>query len=510
MKRACALWLWASLAGCSSINFDYPREQIFAISQEDASATKIGKITAKSEHQRAPGESGFHLLNDGVYALSARLVLAQHAQKTLDVQYYIFSRDITGYGFLGALIDAADRGVRVRILFDDFQTLDYDEMFMALDSHPNISVRVFNPFASRKFRVMDAFKFSLINRRMHNKSLIADNSIAIIGGRNIANEYFGAHEDYNFGDLDVATVGPIVPEISTMFDQFWNARSSLPPEAFAAKPELPSESLKDLRQTIAQALAGSSDDIYVDAVKADYTKFMRPQARWDEAQYELLYDHPDKVLADRDDEIQLIADGIFEHVKKAKQELIVVSPYFVPRREGEALFQSLIDKNVEVKIITNSQAANNPTVAHVGYSPSRKRLLEMGVELYEVKALGINEVYKRVGRDHTRSTLHTKAFMIDQEKLFIGSFNWDQRSLNINTEMGVLIKSEAMCQPILASLERNLNEKTYQVMLDESGDLYWVDRSSEPAKYLSTEPDTSWWGRFLVGLIGILPIDSQL
>ena len=501
----------AALAGCATVDFDYPKPESYAI--EGNSDTFLDGLIQPYEDTH-PGQSGFILLTDGIDALAARLYLATQAQKTIDAQYYLITDDSIGYVFVGALLDAADRGVRVRLLVDDIQTAGYDTGLAALDSHPNFEVRVFNPFAHRKLRFADGItSFSRINRRMHNKSFTADNEASVVGGRNIADEYFGARSDVNFGDVDVLGIGPVVREVSNMFDTYWNHESAAPIPAFADMPENPEQALSELRAKIILETEVLRKSVYAEALLEDYrayTGVAMEKFTW--AEFDLAWDSPDKVYkkVERQGDLQRITSKLKESIDSAQSNLILVSPYFVPRKRGEEYLLELAARDVEVMVITNSLAATNHTIVHSGYAPSRKKLLRGGIELREVRFSAGLDGIERGGTGAELATLHTKAFVVDCHDLFIGSFNWDPRSAYINTELGVIIKSPELGSKLCNRIESVIDEKTYDVILNEKNDVRWVDRSNQEEVIYTKEPDTGWWTRFKVGFQQFIPIKGQL
>jgi len=499
------------LTACATVDFDHPKEPSYALSDFDG--TWLDGITDPFEEAN-PGKSGFYLQTDGIDALAARIYIAQRAQKTIDAQYYLITNDSIGYVFINSLLQAADRGVRVRLLLDDIQTKGYDTGMAALDSHPNFEVRVFNPFAGRAMRIGDGVtSFSRVNRRMHNKSFTVDNQITIVGGRNIADEYFGARSDVNFGDVDVLAVGPVVRDVSTMFDQYWNHEAAAPVPAFAKMPADPAEALLKLRERIAEEIETIKQSQYAEAVIADYEGYLQSTMEiFNWADYELAWDSPDKVYKKvaREGHIQTIISKLKTSIDEAKEEVIIISPYFVPRKEGIEYLLRLRKRGIDVTVITNSLAATNHTIVHTGYAPSRKKLLQAGVKLREVRFNAGLDGIERGGTGATLATLHTKAFIVDCEDLFIGSFNWDPRSVYINTELGVIIKSSEMSSWVCDRLDVALDDKTYDVVVNDKGKVRWIDRSGDQEIILSKEPDTSWWTRFKVGIQRILPIKDQL
>ncbi|MCP4001726.1 MAG: phospholipase D family protein [Gammaproteobacteria bacterium] len=499
------------LTACSSVNWDYPKPTSTALTDYDG--TYLDGITDPFEESH-PGKSGFSLKTDGIDALAARLFIARHAQKTIDAQYYLISNDAIGNIFINTLLQAADRGVRVRLLLDDIQTKGYDAGLAALNSHPNFEIRIFNPFSGRSFRAGDVItSFSRINRRMHNKSFTVDNQVTIIGGRNIADEYFGARSDVNFNDVDVIAIGPVVRDVSTMFDIYWNHKASAPIPAFAKMPKDPATQLLELRTELNKEVKAIQQTEYAEAVLEDYDSYFKANIEtftW--ADYRLAYDSPDKVYKKvaRKGNIQTITSELVTAVEAAQKQLIIISPYFVPRKNGIEYLLNLRSKGIEIIIITNSLAANNHGIVHAGYMSSRKPLLEAGVKIYEARTTSMAEGVDRGANGDSLATLHTKAFLVDCTDVFIGSFNWDPRSININTEMGVIITSAEIGNKICENGPENLRERTYEVVLNDKGKVQWIDNSGEAPVIYNKEPDTNWWQRFKVGFQRMLPIKGQL
>ena len=296
-----------------------------------------------------------------------------------------------------------------------------------------------------------------------------------------------------------------------MFDSFWNNQLSLPVQAVAEMPEDPEATLNKLRNTINQQFESSKNTQYAAAVIADFEKYLAAEEdifTW--APYVLAYDPPEKADKKLAKTAPSIVDPLVESVMKAQEQLIVVSPYFVPRKKGLQFFQQLRDRDIEVSIITNSLAANNHTIVHSGYAPSRKPLLEMGVKIYEVRATAEMEESKRGGNEDALATLHTKAFIVDSDELFVGSFNWDPRSVNLNTEIGVIIESTELTAEMLIRLERGEANNAYEVVLNDIGQLRWVDRSGDQEVMLTKEPDTTWSKRTSAVLMELLPVRGQL
>ena len=431
---------------------------------------------------------------------------------TIDVQYYLIKNDIVGRAFILSLLRAADRGVRVRLLLDDMFTKGYDVGLAALHSHPNFEIRIFNPFRRGSAgRTLGAVTdFSRINRRMHNKSFTIDNQVTIIGGRNIADEYFGVREDAKFGDLDVMAIGPIVQEVSDMFDTYWNHSNALPALAFVKELEDPQAALNELRERLEGALDEISDSKYAEAVRVRIDKYVGAgQELFDWAPYRLVVDSPDKGIKKKAKEADSITTPLLESLQSAEKELVIISPYFVPQKRGIEGLTEIQKSGVEVTVITNSLAANNQFTVHGGYAPSRKPLLEAGIKLYEVRPDADVSGTEFVNASGAKATLHTKSFIVDDEEVFIGSFNFDPRSANINTELGVIIYDSDLALIYAELIDEALPSQTYEVFLNEKGKVRWrTDQDGQEIIY-DKEPETTWGQRFGAGFARILP-KSQL
>ena len=503
--------LIALLTGCASIDFDYPRlESTAAV---DTSDTYLGSRAAELFASKSETESGFYPLNDGIDALTARLLLAERAERTIDTQYYLIKTDTTSTAFIDALLRAADRGVRVRLLLDDVFTKGYDAGMAALNSHPNFEIRIFNPFnrgaAGKAWSGLT--NLGRVNRRMHTKSFTVDNQFTIVGGRNIADEYFGAREDAKFGDLDVVGIGSVANNVSSMFDSFWNHETALPLPAFAKMPDDPTAQLVILRERLLRAREQIKDTKYAEAVKATALEFMgKDKGAFEWAPYELVYDSPDKGIRSKTGPSIAITPKLVESLMSAEKELIVLSPYFVPRKRGVEIFSELQARGVKVTIVTNSLAANNQIAVHGGYAPSRKPLLKNGVKIYEVRPDADVAGAEIVAASGAKATLHTKAFLVDRKQVFIGSFNFDPRSANLNTESGVIIQSQQIGSRFGDSVDAALKTQAYELFLNEDGKLRWRGFVDSKEVIYKKEPESTWGERFIAGFIRFLPVRGQL
>ena len=496
--------------GCATVDFDYPKETSTA--PVDTADTFLGQAVLRLADGEAPDHSGFYLMMDGVDALATRMQLAFRAERTIDAQYYLITNDLVGRIFILSLLRAADRGVHVRLLIDDIQTKGYDTGMAALDSHPNFEVRVFNPFASRTARAWDGLRsFSRINRRMHNKSFTVDNQVTIIGGRNIASEYFAAREDVNMGDVDVMGIGPVVNDISNMFDTYWNHRAAAPVPAFAKMPDDPAAALVTLRQRLEDTRQEADRSAYADAVRASIVRQQQVfHQEMDWAPYQVVFDSPDKSDKKKAKDAASIVTPLREAVTSAEEELIFVSPYFVPMKSGINFLTGLREQDIEISVITNSLMATNHDIVHTGYMPARKPLLKAGVRLFEVRPdaaiRGVDYTQFRTAE----GTLHTKGFIVDRKRLFLGSFNWDPRSVDINTELGVIIDSPRLAAGLAERIDEKLPEATWEAVLSDRGKVQWIDRRDGQEVILTKEPGTTFGKRFKVRMMRMLPVKSQL
>ena len=476
----------------------------------DTCETQLGRAVAPLVEAH-PNVSGIFPLGDARDAFAARMRLAQRAERTLDVQSYIWRKDMTGTLLFQALHDAADRGVRVRLLLDDNNTSGLDPILAALDSHPDIEVRLFNPFVIRKPRIGYLTDFFRANRRMHNKSFTADNQATIIGGRNVGDEYFGATEGVLFVDLDVLAIGPVVRDVSHDFDRYWNSASSYPVDRLL--PRTGAEQLANL--TIAAKRVETAPEAvgYVNAVRD--SAFMQQlvartlQFQW--AATHLISDDPAKGLG-RAKPDQLFPERLKEVIGYPTMELELVSAYFVPSDAGVKSFVALAKNGVKVKVLTNALEATDVPAVHAGYAKHRKELLKGGVQLYELRRASATDMGgKHIGVwGSSGSSLHAKTFAVDGSRVFVGSFNFDPRSAKLNTELGFVIESPALAGDIERTFATRVPNHAYQVHLSDKGQPYWIAHESDRTSRYDKEPGTSFWLRAFVWLLSLLPIDSFL
>ncbi len=499
------------LGACSSLPSLDQRVPSYAIT--DTADTALGR-ELQPLLEAHPGLSGFHTLLDGESAFLARLRLVAAAQKSIDAQYYIWHRDLTGGVLVGQLLAAADRGVRVRLLLDDLDTAGKDEALRTLDSHPNIEVRVFNPFANRGARPVDfVADTARVNRRMHNKTLTVDNQASIFGGRNIGDEYFQAGEEVGFGDLDALAIGPIAGEISSQFDLYWNSRWAYPINAFDWPQALPAGALDAQRKQASDYMAEAVNTHYAGVLKqfelATVDSIADIDYVW--SQWLLAYDQPEKVEATEISEETHLAPKLRQAADRTQHDLIIVSPYFVPGDELTEYFSSMVERGVRVRILTNSLQANDVSLVHAGYMRYREALVRGGVELYEFRAHAERvEKSKRSRIGASKSSLHAKFFDFDKTYLFVGSFNLDGRSAALNTELGAWFRSPDEAAELSDSFDDWILKVAYRVKLDARGDLEWETLDQGQLRIEHHEPDTTWWKRFSTRVLSWIVPESQL
>ncbi|MFM0741819.1 phospholipase D family protein [Paraburkholderia xenovorans] len=502
------------LSACASLPPQTGRSTTHALTGTDD--TPLGTAFVPQERQH-PDNSAFHLLPNGVDALLARIVLADAAERSLDLQYYIWHDDLTGRHLAAAVLKAADRGVRVRVLLDDLGTGADDQVLLAINSHPNIEIRLFNPIANRTFKKLgSALEFSRINRRMHNKALIADNQAAILGGRNIGDEYFGASSEVDFGDLDVLTFGPVVHKVSTAFDEFWNSDAAYPIANLTGRNADP-DALPAYRAKLAAFIAGEQDSPYVTQAKsrlADTLHARDTDFSWGKAT--LLYDDPAKITRSPDDpQGHLLSQFSALRIEPA-HEVLVISPYFVPGKKGVQWMRAQVQRGVRVTVLTNSLAATDVAAVHAGYQRYRQDLLDAGVHLYELKPASDEDtsLKKKSLLGSSKASLHAKTYVFDRSSVFIGSMNLDPRSITLNTEIGVYCESAPLAAQVADGLEPQLDQIAWRLenRTDANGKtrIVWIDTAPDGTTRELDEPGVSSMKRIGIWFLGLLPIESQL
>ena len=467
-----------------------------------------------------PGVSAVQLLQQNAVAFAFRAGTAAAAERSLDIQYYVWQDDLTGRLLAAELMRAADRGVRVRLLLDDLDARTRHDLFQVVDLHGNIEVRIFNPFYSRYGTFGKTMEFLVrgtrLNHRMHNKAWIADNTIAIIGGRNVGDEYFGASQQSNFSDTDLVLAGPVVEQVSREFDEYWNSPDAVPVSAFDVRKPTPAD-LEKLQQDLGNFEQQAGESSYVLVLRdpdrrAELMADIPPPIEVRDIR--VLADDPSKVGTNEQGlRASQVLDGLSSVMGGAEHELLIVSPYFVPGKQGAASLSEASRRGVKVEVLTNSLDATDVVAVHVGYARYRKELLRSGVELYEMKrSTADGAATKHVSvLGSTGATLHTKAMIVDSRWSFVGSMNIDPRSANLNTEMGVLVDSPQLASQLRAQFEANTSpDLSYRVVMDPKRGLTWHDSKDGEQRVLEREPDASVSRRIGATLLRALPMESQL
>jgi putative cardiolipin synthase len=506
-------------AGCASLPDNSGRPVSHAYT--DTQDTRLGKgiQAAMARHPEKSGQSGFILLGNGLDAFVARAVLANNAERSIDTQYYMIHNDVVGRLFVDQLLKAADRGVRVRLLVDDIDQAGRDIGAATLDSHPNVEVRIFNPFIRGRGRTLQYVTgFGKQTRRAHNKSFTVDNQVTILGGRNIGDEYFEADPDMAFMDLDVIGAGPVAGEVSASFDQYWNSSLSYPISTLVKK--LPTaQEIESRKQEFDAFIAKQAESEYLEHLRnSDLANNLRQQKVWYQwGAGKVVADDPEKLTHDTSDTTYRLSEQLRPDMAGIKKELIIFSPYFVPGKSGVAFFKQLRDRGVRVKVLTNSLASTDVSIVHAGYARYRERLLRMGVELYELNVNLSPEMRKEMkaaGIGRSKSSLHAKAFVLDREKVFIGSLNLDPRSLVQNTEIGVVFTSQNIANYIAGGFDREIEKVAFRLELRKEKNgrekLFWHGIVDGKARTFDVEPYVGFWKRFGVSLMGMLPMESQI
>lgn len=521
-----ALVLALAASACASLPQDVERRPSSALA--DWQATPLGQVTARSSPD--PALSGFHLVSSGEEAYGTLVTLADRATRTLDLQYYIVAADESSREILRHVRAAAERGVHVRLLVDDLHSDGKDPAFLRFARHPNIEVRYFNPFPGGRFSKATRFLSSLtdvrrVNRRMHNKVFIADNALAMTGGRNIGNAYFLRAPDTNFVDLDVIVAGPAVRRLSEAFDRYWNSEFAFPVESLAreqqpgrpgAAPGMPASSPGGPEQALVDEAAqreaerkrleasGMTAPARIDPGKSflalELSKGGKLPLDW--ARASVLVDDPAKVSPDKlQDSDGSLIDEFAKMVNSAREEVILITPYFVPGERGVQWLTGLSARGVKVRVLTNSLAATDSPIVHVGYKRYRKDLLRGGVELHELKTR-LNRQQRAVGDfKSSQASLHVKAAVVDRTHLFVGSMNLDPRSVTQNTETGIIVENARLAGRVAQLFSGAIGENSWRVQLSPEGKVQWVDGSGKDAVVLDTEPDTKWSERIWVDVL---------
>lgn len=508
---AIALLLVLTLTSCSSWLPPSPmakgeKEKFFNPSPKGELAAKVLELTNEKGSQSAA-----YPLSKGTDAFLARINLINAAQDSIDLQYYIYHQDLTGKYLNKQLLLAAQRGVKIRLLLDDLNTDSKDPFLKYLNSFPGVEVRLFNPSPNRSLKPLGfIFNYSELNHRMHNKSFTVDSSLSVMGGRNIGDEYFGASHSLEFGDFDLLLIGQAVKDVGQQFDLYWNS-----PYSYALEDLDGNFNAKTYEKEKLEAWTKELDSLV--AQRADYRKDLetsivhqfsskdpkkRKQIPWHWGWGELYYDMPSKVSRSNP---KVLMDELRKEILKAKRELFIISPYFIPGEAGVLALEKLAKKGVKIKVVTNSLASTDVVPVYSGYSPYQEDLIKAGIEVYEIK---VNPAHKpKSFTGSSNSSLHAKTIIIDKEKTFVGSLNLDPRSVKWNTELGYLFKNKNFSEIVNEKMMEKLKLNAYQIIL-RNGEIHW--RDLESGLVYKKAPDTSWMRRWGNSILKFLPIENQL
>jgi len=508
LARGAWLTLWLLVAGCAQLP---PRPMMPVATAVPAGVgAELDRLIATQEESH-PGASGFRLVSDGPEGFAIRAMASRIAGRSIDVQTYIWNGDTTGLALASILLAAADRGVKVRLLVDDMDARAKNDGLAALDAHPDIEVRMFNPLPSRSGTMAFFIDFlgdaKRLNHRMHNKTWIVDNRIAVVGGRNLGDEYFGADTEVNFVDLDFAMVGPVVRDASASFDRYWNSEVVYPISVLSAENVSP-EALEQLRGKLAVAMEEAKKSRYAEALRRDDAIARLVGGDWPmtwTSTYRFIADDPSKATRDPDPKNSHVLAAIVPLLRDAQKDMTIISPYFVPGKDGTANLARSAQAGKGIRILTNSLAANDVAMVYGAYEQYREKLLESGVQLWELKPLpGSKTTYSMFGSGG--SSLHTKGLSVDEETLVVGSYNLDARSTELNCEQVVMVGSPELARKFMGIFDQQASgERSWKVTLSE-GHTSWTDGM----KTYDSAPEASAGRKFQAWLAGVLPIEAQL
>jgi putative cardiolipin synthase len=481
----------------------------------DCNACEEGLEAAIAKLVRAhAGCSGVRLVADGLDAFALRVQSARAAQRTLDVQTYIWRDDSTGRFIANELVRAADRGVHVRVLLDDMDARPRDLVLDAMDAHPHIEVRMFNPFRTRSGTLRTLAEVMQrgrrLNHRMHNKCWIADAALVICGGRNLGDEYFSSAQEINFIDLDLLLLGPAVASCVAEFESYWRYELSVPISKLR-KYSHRKLTLTRLRTRLHSSTNDTKSEAFASGLADNrLTAWLRPEFVWSR-NVRVVADDPSKALG-AGAQASHVLDSMVDEMQAASRQVLLISPYFVPGIGGTAALRSLARQGAEVAVLTNSLGATDVAIVHSGYAKYRLPLLEAGVRLFELKAtLVFKDARTRMRLGSSRASLHTKAAVIDGDRVFVGSFNIDPRSADLNCEMGVWVRSSKLALALTTSFRSGCDpQRSYRLALRSGPNIEWMESVNSVAVHHQREPGASWLRRALVRVLELLPIESQL
>jgi putative cardiolipin synthase len=509
-------------AGCASATRPAGMAAPVSSAMSNTDDTALGQSTTLHLGGQT-GESVFYPLSLGAEAFVARLGLARAAERSLDVQYYMIHNDGTGNALFREMLHAANRGVRVRLLIDDIHTEKEDALLAALDAHPHMEVRIFNPFRHRSSRWLDFLTdYRRVNRRMHNKSITADNQATIVGGRNVGDEYFAAGSELDFSDLDVLAGGAVVPEVSAEFDRYWNSAVVWPVNPLLG-PAPTTAAVQAQYDLLEQSMAVEKQTAYAKALPALelVQAIEKRQLQVFRGTASVISDPPEKVTQPVDESAHAILK-LTEIMEQAQQEIFLISPYFVPGGKGTKWLVAQAERGVKIRILTNSFLATDVGAVHSGYMTYRPKLLKAGIEIYELKptaeAVLAKQAAKKDGKKEdkpdgvggSRASLHAKTYMVDRKTIFIGSLNLDPRSARLNTEMGLVLESPELARRFTGKFDAQILDMAYRVELRPDGVTTWTTREDGKEVVVDSEPGMGALKRFGMFIARVLPMEEQL
>jgi putative cardiolipin synthase len=526
LSRRTRLWIWLvplALAACATLPTERSATPSYALT--DTADTTLGRY-AERALAGLQGPNGVRLMSRGQDAFLARLALAETAERSLDAQYFIWHGDATGRLLIAALLRAADRGVRIRVLIDDVGSAANDTNLLMLNRHPNVEVRLFNPLASRSARALAMMlDFARTNRRMHNKSFTADNQITIVGGRNIGDEYFEAHLGVDFSDLDALTVGSVVANVSVWFDRYWNSPVTYSiNDLTTARPG--AEAYDEARASLTEFERTQRGLAYAQALRdsALAQQLRSGDIPFTAADVRVLADDPAKVERPDEDRSKNLRPQLMPEIAGLRDQLFLVSPYFVPGDAGVEALRRLRERGVRVRVLTNSLASTDEVAVYAGYAKYQRALLEAGIELYEFSPSAVREGSRKRrwrsdddephGSGRSRAALHAKVLIFDCRAFFVGSMNLDPRSAFTNTEIGLIVDAPAETAQLCAMLDRTLPQGAYRLELRETQpgetQIEWVGMEDGREVRHASAPMASAWQRFKCWFYSLLPIEPLL
>lgn len=481
--------------------------------------TSLAKIIEPLKTQN-PELTGYHILYEPMEAIAARLQLIDKAEKTLDLQYYIWDNDTIGSLALYKIIQAADRGVKVRLLMDDNNAKSMEAIYLALDQHQNIEVKLFNPYRFRRLRPMEMIiDLKRINRRMHNKTFTADNQITLIGGRNMSNQYYNVSENYQFSDVDVMLVGQAVDDITHSFDEYWNHSYAYPVRQIVNHKQYTLR-YDGLKSQLTEFYQSASIQNYLNLSNRshDFNQWLSNDVELDWVKAQVIKDSPEKIKSKAKKEEHLNFQ-LVQRLQKPEKSVDIISAYFVPEKKGEQHLKKLAEDGVNVRVLTNSFKANDVALVHAFYAKYRESLLKSGVQLYEFlpaipeefqnkNNIEISKQLKVSLKGLSRSSLHAKMMALDDKQVFIGSFNFDPRSSHLNTEIGVILDSKPLANAVHSTMDQNLRKYAYKLVLDSNDKINWKYQTPSGEQTLTKEPKMKWWQKAGVKMISWLPLEG--